>query len=91
MQEFMSCVEAGRLPPEFGNDDRDVELINNKSQPYVPPKRDITRLEGTTHSLKLYSLTGAGQSLGGSAVKTDYAVAQQVDITPTRNNNSGCR
>lgn len=42
----MSSVEAGRLPREFGDQDRDVEIINNKSQPYVPPKRDITKLEG---------------------------------------------
>lgn len=43
----MQSVEAGRLPRELGDDDKDVEIINNKSQEYVPPKRDITKLEGT--------------------------------------------
>eukprot|EP01127_Copromyxa_protea_P011739 TRINITY_DN2977_c0_g1_i1.p2 TRINITY_DN2977_c0_g1~~TRINITY_DN2977_c0_g1_i1.p2 ORF type:complete len:145 (-),score=36.63 TRINITY_DN2977_c0_g1_i1:45-479(-) len=65
----MSAIEEGRLPPEFGYEDREVDIIDKKQMEYKAPPRDITKLEGQA------------QALGGSSqIKTDHAVPQQVVV-----------
>jgi len=66
---FHACILDGRLPPEFGADDREVEIIDNKNVEYQAPPRDITKLEGT------------GQSIGGSTeVKAEVAPACEIKL-----------